>query len=287
MKSRRLPSYRPTSAVLRAGVERASTEALIKQAALLARAAYTWSETKLQQRVISVPELQMEKLKYHLRVHDMHGFYCLPRPDDGTFGEDQEFNERHLIENPGKIVLTDADFGFSIENPQASFKLTPLQWGAEFEDSVQLADYHGTKLSGCVYRQTQGYFVGRQNIAACVNNVEQGFRRSAANQDISGFFFRNFFVLDREAKGTWSAAPLLEDLYRSLSEYAHDPESLGRYYGTRVRFPDGRTNKDYRDPKNPKHLDWLEGKRLIDRDFPELVKYFVDVFEVKRKRSPA
>jgi len=276
--SKTLPSAKPTSAVIRAGVRIPSDENITRHARLVARAAYTWSETRLVERVISVPAEQLETLKSHLQPHRLYGFECLPRPGGRTFGEDQEFNERSLIENPGQIAIADSDFGFCIENPRASYKLTPLQFGAEFEDASKLARYNHVKLWGFCYRQTQGPFQGRQGMHSSVSdNACDGFTRSAAviDKKLAGFFIRNLIVCDERAKGTWSTCPLLEELYRCLSEYTHDAESLGRYYGIRVRFPDERTNKEYH-----VHPDWRKGRAMIERDFDaSIVNQFQDVLK--------
>lgn len=279
-KSRKLPSAKPTSAVIRAGIKTTNDTNFVRHARLLSRAAYTWSETNLLERIISVPENQIDALKFHLRPHELCGFTCLPRPSGGSFGDDQEFNEKFLIENPGQIAISDADFGFCIENPRASFKLNPQQFGAEFEDASKLARFNHVVLWGFCYRQTQGPFIGRQGMHSSVGTSLDGFIRSGGDYSLNAFFIRNLIVCDREAKGTWGGCPLLEELYRCLSEYQYNHCSLGRYYGTRVRFPDSRTNSDY-------HLlpDWRAGKQIIERDFPiNLVNQFQDVLTRKHKK---
>ena len=281
--SKALPSAKQTSAVIRAGLRVPSEEQMTRHARLIARAAYTWSETRLVERVISVPADQLETLKYHLRSHQLYGFECLPRPGGRTFGEDQEFNERSLIENPGQIAISDADFGFCIENPRASYKLMPSQFGAEFEDASRLARYNHVTLWGFCYRQSQGPFLGRQGMHTSVNTKMDGFVHSTLGGDLQGFFIRNLIICDNKAKGTWSACPLLEELYRCLSEYTYNPEGLGRYYGTRVRFPDDRTNREYHC-----HPDWLMGKKMLYRDFDShLVDQFSDVLHRRHQQKEA
>jgi hypothetical protein len=280
-KSKPLPSAELTSGIIRAGVRIPSEENLMRHARLISRAALYLSGTALVEKVISVPEGQLSKLQGLLRHYDLFGFSCAPKPDGLNLGDGQAYNERKLIENPGQILLVDADFGFCIENPRASYKLTPEQFGAEFSDASQLAALNNVRLWGFCYRQTQGYYIGRQGMHTSVGDrVLDGFVRSRVKGKLAGFFIRNLLVCHQKAKGNWGHAPLLEDLYRCLSEYTQNPASLGRYYGTRVRFPDERTNKNYHTL-----ADWREGERMIRRDFGPLVAQFPDVFKRRHKTS--
>ena len=111
----------------------------MRHARLISRAAPYLSGTALVEKVISVPEGQLFKLQGFLRHYDLHGFMCVPKPDGLNLGDGQEYNEQKLIENPGQLLLADADFGFCIENPRASYKLTPDQFGAEFADASEKA----------------------------------------------------------------------------------------------------------------------------------------------------
>jgi hypothetical protein len=279
-KSKPLPPAPPTSAVIRAGLRDASDEQMLRHAVQVATAAFTWSGTKLEERVIGVPESQMDKLQHYLRSYNLHGFRCRPKPDGLNLGDGQEYNERKLIENPGQIAISDADFGqWAIENPRASYKLTPPQFGSEFEDASQHAARTRVKIWGFCYRQTQGPFIGRQGMHASVGTSADGFIVSGQKYPLAAFYLRNLMIFHKTAKGSWGSLPLLEELYRALSELSFDSASLGRYHGIRVRFPDERTNKDYR--KNP---DWKEGRRRLNLDFGRWVEdEFPAVFKVKRK----
>jgi hypothetical protein len=247
-KSKALPEAPKQSMILRAGLSRTVTQRVITLTIERAKRAYSrFAEFDFEEGpVLAIYEDQGDLFFPHLPRWFVKTF-----PRQASLGEDQQWLETRLLNNPGNLLLVDLDVAvapieFAMQINGAGSH-SPKQFAAYHSWYSRLAVERGATMWGYAYRQTQGRYCGAQQIPSSMNNKQCGF---VVADDLGGSgkpkrpYLRNFFVISRDARGTWPAGNYLEDLGRSISEYAQGG-IVGKCEAHRIRFADKRTTRHY------------------------------------------
>jgi hypothetical protein len=267
--AKRLPGYPETVLIVRAGLPLTTgADALNRHVSSVVKAIKRASFPCVQ-KIVSVPEYQADRLtnlllaEKGLTYPGLSAFQIRVRPD-GTFGENQHWHEFECVENPGQIVIADADFGHAcIETAgmvNGEGQLPDEAFSARFIAASKLAEEADVKVWGFQRRQGEG---PRQGIQRMNASASVRFREDAGFS-VGTHYIQQFMVFKPNAKGDWPHFDFKEDLGRCISE-----GKTGRYESTLIRFF-GRGNNEY--DNDPRAVD--AEKKLIDQYGRKIVKSF-------------
>jgi hypothetical protein len=194
----------------------------------------------IMERVICVYEEELEVCLRATTGVNLYGFVFMTRRRS-TFGEENAFMERELIDNPGYIIKS--DYGLNQFLDMSRFpgqaQLTPSDVTARLAFALRSAKKLGVKIL-CVRHQ--------KNTGAAVKGMPPQPESAA-----TGFVHLNpyladmqqFFAFSADAKGTWPPSNVREDHGRVKSEQTvSGANSVALFEGMTVRFGESKLVKD-------------------------------------------
>lgn len=187
----------------------------------------------VMERVICVYEDELETCLLATKGCNLYGFVFMTR-QRSTFGEEFEFMEKNLIENPGFIIISDCGLNqfLAADDVPGQEQLSPNTVTAKMSWALRIAVTKGVKMF-CI-RHQKGTGSAVKGMPPQATSAATGFLTINPRyiQDM-----QQFFAFSADAKGTWPKQNFYEDRMRVQSEKkVSGEESIALFEGMAIRF---------------------------------------------------
>jgi hypothetical protein len=218
----------------------------------------------IQRRIICVPQSYLQGCLdfVHEKGYDLLGFEFMGRPEGKSFGEDYNYMEHHLIKNPEYLIITDDDMIAPTRSNHlpGMTKQSPNDFSAAVAYQLRGMRHFGITLSSIQHQNNLGAEV--EGLGMEARNRETGHHDIDKN-----LYLRNFWVISKDAKGTWRPVNYLEDRGRCLSEIKNGG-IISEFSGTAVRYPE-KEKMSKRYGYSDKDGDWKKEYEILAKLYPE------------------
>lgn len=225
----------------------------------------------IMEKVICVYNDEIDECRETLRGRDSMGFRIVGRPRS-TFGEEFFFMTRHLVENPGYILISDYGLNqyLAMDDSPGQPPLSIATVAAKLALVLRLMDTYGVVLCGLRHQN------GKQASVEGVPAQPESGRTAYLNFENPNLIdVQQFLIVGSKAKAESRPWNFLEDRALALDEQRISGKgSVAIFEGMTVRFAEKELAKDryYGEEEWKRNAGILKkeyGVKLRERSFPK------------------